>query len=138
MDDVIVFGKTKQQTLDHLDAILGRIGQAGLTLKPSKCTLFKKRVHYLGKEVTEEGVMSDPEKIETVREWPETTTQTEVRNFRGTASYFRRCVQNYGSIARPLHQLREKNRQFMWTTECQFAFGTLRKKLVEAPILAYA
>ena len=65
MDDVIVFGKTKQQTLDHLDAILGRIGQAGLTLKPSKCTLFKKRVHYLGKEVTEEGVMSDPEKIET-------------------------------------------------------------------------
>ena len=71
MDDVIVFGKTKQQTLDHLDAILGRIGQAGLTLKPSKCTLFKKRVHYLGKEVMEEGVMSDPEKIETVKEWPQ-------------------------------------------------------------------
>ena len=81
--------------------------------------------------------MTDPEKIETVREWPVPTTQTEVRSFLGTASYYRRFVQNFGTIARPLHRLTEKNRPFLWTTECQVAFETLRKKLVEAPILAY-
>ena len=137
LDDVIIFGKTEQQTLDCLDAILSRIGQAGMKLKPSKCRLFQKRVHYLGHVVTEEGVMTDPEKIETVREWPVPTTQTEVRSFLGTASYYRRFVQNFGTIARPLHRLTEKNRPFLWTTECQVAFETLRKKLVEAPILAY-
>ena len=137
LDDVIIFGKTEQQTLDRLDAILSRIGQAGMKLKPSKCRLFQKRVHYLGHVVTEEGVMTDPEKIETVREWPVPTTQTEVRSFLGTASYYRRFVQNFGTIARPLHRLTEKNRPFLWTTECQVAFETLRKKLVEAPILAY-
>ena len=137
LDDVIVFGKTEQQTLDRLDAILSRIGQAGMKLKPSKCRLFQKRVHYLGHVVTEDGVMTDPEKIETVREWPVPTTQTEVRSFLGTASYYRRFVQNFGTIARPLHRLTEKNRPFLWTTECQVAFETLRKKLVEAPVLAY-
>ena len=137
LDDVIIFGKTEQQTLDRLDAILSRIGQAGMKLKPSKCRLFQKRVHYLGHVVTEEGFMTDPEKIETVREWPVPTTQTEVRSFLGTASYYRRFVQNFGTIAHPLHRLTEKNRPFLWTTECQVAFETLRKKLVEAPILAY-
>ena len=97
----------------------------------------KKRVHYLGHVVTEDGVMTDPEKIETVREWPVPTTQTEVRSFLGTASYYRRFVQNFGTIARPLHRLTEKNRPFLWTTEYQIAFETLRKKLVKAPILAY-
>ena len=81
--------------------------------------------------------MTDPEKIETVREWPVPTTQTELRSFLGTASYYRRFVQNFGTIARPLHKLTEKNRPFLWTTECQVAFETLRKKLVEAPVLAY-
>ena len=137
LDDVIVFGKTEQQTLDHLDAILSRIGQAGMKLKPSKCSLFKKRVHYLGHVVTEDNVMTDPDKIEAVREWPVPTTQTEVRSFLGSASYYRRFVQNFGTIAYPLHWLTEKNRPFLWTTECQIAFETLRKKLVEAPILAY-
>ena len=54
LDNVIVFGKTELQTLDRLDAILSRIGQAGLKLKPSKCSLFKKRAHYLGHIVTRE------------------------------------------------------------------------------------
>ena len=85
LDDVIVFGKTEQQTLDRLDAILGRVEQAGLKLKQSKCILFKQRVHYLGHVVTEEEVMTDPENIESVKEWPVSTTQMEVRSFLGTA-----------------------------------------------------
>ena len=137
LDDVIVFGKTELQTLDRLDAILSRIGQAGMKLKPSKCRLFQKRVQYQGHVVTEDGILADTEKIETVREWPVPTTPTEVRSFLGTASYYRRFVQNFGTIARPLHWLKEKNRSFLWTTECQIAFETLLKKLAEAPILAY-
>ena len=68
-----------------------------------------------------------------VREWPVPTTQTKVHSFLGTASYYRRFVQNFGMIARPLHRLTEKNRPYL----CQIAFETLRKKLVESPILAY-
>ena len=68
-----------------------------------------------------------------VREWPVPTTQTKVHSFLGTASYYRRFVQNFGMIAHPLHRLTEKNRPYL----CQIAFETLRKKLVESPILAY-
>ena len=137
LDDVIVFGKTEKQTLDRLDEVLTRIEEAGLKLKPGKCVLFKKEVKFLGHLVTENGIATDPEKIKSVREWATPTSQSEVRSFYGTASYYRRFVKDFGSISKPLSRLMEKDRPFVWTAECQEAFDTLKNRLIEAPILAY-
>ena len=61
----------------------------------------------------------------------------EVRKFIGLASYYRRYIQGFSDIAKPLHNLTLKQAQFIWSDECDEAFNTLKTKLVQAPVLAY-
>ena len=137
LDDVIVFAKTIDEEMERLQQVFQRLRQAGLKLKPKKCNLFKTSVAYLGHIVSSEGVSTDKEKTEAIRTWPRPNSVREVRGFLGLASYYRRFVEGFANIARPLHQLTEKGRQFEWSPECQEAFDELKKRLTSTPILAY-
>ena len=138
LDDLIIFGKSVPEELSRLRQVFHRLRQANLKLKPRKCHLFKTQVSYLGHVVSNEGV-STQEKIEAVKSWPTPKNVTEVRSFLGLASYYRRFVEGFASIAKPLHQLTEKGRagQFEWSPVCQAAFDELKRRLTSAPILAY-
>ena len=114
--------------------VFQRLREAGLKLKPAKCHLFRTSVGYL---VSAEGVATDPNKTATVQQWPVPRSVKEVRSFVGLVSYYRRFVEGFALIAKPLHQLMEKNRKFEWTEECQAAFDELKQRLVSPPILAY-
>ena len=137
LDDIIVFGKTFKEHLHRLDEVLSKLGEAGLKVQPSKCHLFSTQVKYLGHIISREGIRADPAKVESVRGWPTPTTQTEVRQFLGLASYYRRFVKGFADIARPLHQLTEKGKHFRWGEDCQQAFLELKHRLTTAPVLAY-
>lgn len=137
MDDIITPGKTIDECLKRLENVFKRLRSAHLKLKPSKCNFFQKSAKCLGHVITEHGVETDPDKIKSVKEWPIPTTVKEVRSFVGLASYYRRYVQGFSDIARPLHQLCEKGRRFAWTTECQEAFEKLKEVLTTSIVLAY-
>ena len=70
LDDTIVYGRTFQEELERLEEVFRRFVSAGLKLKPSKCVLFQKSVAYLGHIVSENGIETDPAKVERVCEWP--------------------------------------------------------------------
>ena len=137
LDDVIVFGNTIAESVSRLEAVLVRLRDAGLKLKPSKCNLFRKEVCYLGHIVSSEGIHTDPSKIEAVRDWPTPKTPTQVRSFLGLASYYRRFIRAFAEVAAPLHRLTEKKKEFVWTDECDSAFEKLKEALITAPVLAY-
>ena len=137
MDDVITPSRTFEDGIIRLEHILERLTHANLKLKPSKCTLFQKEIKFLGHVVSESGITTDPEKISDVRDWPIPTTAKQVRSFLGLCSYYRRFVQSFAKIARPLHRLCEKQTKFEWTEECTQSFETLKSQLTTAPILAY-
>ena len=137
LDDVIVFGRTVKESIDRLREVLIRFRNAGLKLKPSKCNLFQSKVNYLGHVVSSEGIQTDPDKIEAIRDWPRPITKTQVRSFLGTTGYYRRFVLDYAKIAQPLHKVAEKNGVFEWNDECENAFNKLKIALISAPILAY-
>ena len=137
LDDIIVFGRTFQEHLTRLDDVLGKLQQANLKVKPSKCNLFATQVNYLGHVISAKGVRPDPAKVEAVREWPVPTNQTEVSSFVGLASYYRRFVKDFADIARPLHKLTEQGKRFQWSEACQCAFDQLKTRLITAPVLAY-
>ena len=137
LDDVIVHGKTFDDTLQNLDLILTRFRSANLKLKPSKCHLFKKSVTFLGHVVSKDGIKTDPEKIKAVSYWPVPSTVKEVRSFLGFANYHRRFIQGFATLAAPLHHLTNKNVIFRWDDESQKAFESLKIKLIDSPMLSY-
>lgn len=137
LDDIIVFSKDLDSHLGRLEEVLIRLARAGLKLKPSKCTLFAKRVHYLGHVVSDKGVETDASKVETVRNWPKPRHKTDVRAFLGTCGYYRRYIANYSEISRPLSQICSKHSLFNWNEDCQKAFSDLKHCLTNAPILGY-
>ena len=110
---------------------------ANLNLKPKKCHLFRKEVNFLGHLVSGDGIRCDPSEICAVKDWETPTSVAEVRSFLGLASYYRKFVKEFATIASPLHDLLRKNSKFAWTDTCQEAFSTLRERLTRAPVLAY-
>ena len=73
LDDVIIFGRTFEESLNNLVEILDRFRQGGLILKAKKCTIFATEIQFLGHIISEEGVKCDPEKIQAINDWPTPT-----------------------------------------------------------------
>lgn len=137
LDDIIVFSKTFDEHLENLAEVCEKIRSANLTLHPDKCALVQNEVTFLDHKISKEGIETDDEKTNAVRNWPTPRNVKEMRSFIGLCSYHRRLVKGFATIAKPLHQLTEKGRQFELTEECDNAFGTLKHFLVEAPMFGY-
>lgn len=137
LDDIIVLAKDVSGMLQRLGQVFYRLQQANLKLKPTKCCLFRREVAYLGHVVSEHGVATDPSKVQKVQMWPTPMSIQEVRCFIGLASYYRRFVKDFASIAEPLHNLTKKNAHFQWHAEHQAAFDKLKCRLTSAPVLGY-
>ena len=137
LDDIIVYSKTFKEHLENLKVVFERLKNANLKLNPKKCNLLCSKVAFLGHEVSEQGIATDPEKAKTVRDWPQPKSATEVRQFVGLASYYRKFIPNFATICKPLHKLTEKNSKFVWNDQTQNAFDTLKQSLTTAPILSY-
>eukprot|EP00731_Ephydatia_muelleri_P014390 Em0008g110a len=136
-DDIIVVGSSFGDHLRHITSVLMKLREAGLKLKPTKCKFFQKQVAFLGHIVSACGIATDPAKTEVIAKWPTPQSRKEVQQFLGLANYYRRFIKNFGTIAKPLHRLTEKNITFQWTDTCQQAFDNLRKCLMTSPILAH-
>ncbi|KAI4310376.1 hypothetical protein MLD38_035357 [Melastoma candidum] len=106
-----------------------------LYAKLSKCEFWMSSVSFLGHIVSAEGIAVDPSKVEAVLNWPRPTTVTEMRSFLGLAGYYRRFIEGFSRIARPLTQLLKKEAAFEWTHECEESFLELRNILTSAPVL---
>ena len=137
MDDVLVFGNSFDECLGNLSGVLAALRQANLKAKPSKCKFFASDLTWLGHEISTAGVRPDPGKVDAVAHWPTPENLTEVRSFLGTASYYRRWIKGFATIAAPLHDLMRKDTKWNWTPQCQASFEQLRDALCSAPVLAH-
>ena len=106
------------------------------TLRGQKCHLGLRSVTYLGHMFSSSGMAPDPQKVHSIRQWPQPNTATEVRQFLGLASYYRRYNPHFANIAAPLNELTQKGIQFR-TEECSSAFNFLKDRLAQAPVLGY-
>ena len=97
---------------------------------------FVDSVVFLGFIVNKRGVHVDPEKIKAIREWPTPQNVSDVRSFHGLASFYRRFVPNFSSLASPLNELVKNDVAFCWSDKHEQAFQRLKTQLTNAPILA--
>ena len=136
LDDIVVMSTTFEQHLERLRAVFGRLRAANLKLKPSKCKLFQLKVKFLGSIVSANGIEPDPDKLKAIDEWPVPKNLTELRAFVGLASYYRRHVEGFSDLAKPLSELTRKNQPFIWGPDQQQAFEILKNRLMNYPVLA--
>ena len=137
IDDILVFGRSFDSSLDNLRSVLDRIAQYGLQLKSSKCALLRSSLPFLGHVVSRDGLQCNPEKIEPVNKWSVPTSVKAVHEFLEFTGYYRRFGPNFDSIAEPLNNLMEKTGTFHWNGLHQRVFDKLCHRLTSAPVLAF-
>lgn len=137
LDDIIVFSSSIEEHMSRLQLVFSRLRQAGLKIKPKKCSLLQPSVTYLGFTFSAHGVAPDKSKFSVIEDWSTPSSLKEVRSFVGFASYYRRFVPHFSEIVEPLNRLSQKNAVFNWTDECEQAFIELKSRLTKSPVLAY-
>ena len=137
LDDVIIFRDTFEDHLNHLQQVLTRLAEAGLTAKPQKCHLGTDHCQYLGHVIGRGIIQPQQDKIESVKEFPIPKSKKDVRTFLGLVGYYRKFIPNFSTVAVALTDLTRKAAptEVQWNSQCQKAFDTLKDSLCQSPLL---
>lgn len=138
LDDLIVATETFDEHIETLNFVLDRMKIANLSINLDKSEFCCESLAYLGYIVDGSGLHTDPGKVDTILNFPLPTVYTELKRFIGLASWYRRFVKDFATIAAPLHDLTKggpKNRKIQWNDRAHDSFIKLKDALVASPIL---
>ncbi|GKE27991.1 putative reverse transcriptase domain-containing protein [Tanacetum coccineum] len=136
INDILIYSKNKEEHEEHLKLILELLKKEELYAKFSKCEFWIPKVQFLGHMIDSQGIQVDPAKIESIKYWVSPKTPTEIHQFLGLVGYYRRFIEGFLKIAKPMTKLTQKKVAFEWDDKQEAAFQTLKNKLCSAPILA--
>ncbi len=105
IDDILVFSKTEEEHNTILRAVMKTLEENELYLKPKKCEFFRKEITFLGHVISHNCVRMDPRKIQAVKEWGKLETKKDVQRFLGFANFYRRFIEGFAIITKPLNKL---------------------------------
>ena len=137
LDDIIVFSKGPEEHLKRLEKVLERFSEAGLTIKISKCSFLRRKIRYLGHQVSSSGITMDLDKAKTIETYQAPSDKDKLRSFLGLLSYYRAFIPKFSEKAESLLRLLLKDAKFEWKEEQDQAFVRLKECLLKPPILRY-
>src|SRR5512136_2986103 len=135
IDDILIYSKTKEEHEEHLRLALEKLREHQLYAKFSKCEFWLSEVKFLGHVISSGGVAVDPSNVESVLSWKQPKNVSEIRSFLGLAGYYRRFIEGFSKLARPMTELLKKEKKFRWSTACEDSFQEMKKRLTTAPVL---
>jgi hypothetical protein len=135
INDILIYSKTEEEHEEHLRLMLQKLRVHQLYAKFSKCDFWLKAVSFLGHIITNGGISVDPAKVDDVLKWEPPRTVKEIRSFHGLAGYYRRFIEGFSKIVKPLTTLLEKDREFKRTDAYQASFEELKRRLATALVL---
>ncbi|GFW78890.1 retrovirus-related Pol polyprotein from transposon 17.6 [Trichonephila clavipes] len=138
LDDIIVLSETFEKHMFDLKTIFERLLHFKLKANREKCHFASSRVKYLGFWITQKGIEVDPEKVASILDIPPPKNVKELQYFLQTCSWFRRYIQDFAKISRPLSYLTKKKVKWQWGFDQQNAFQTLKNNLTTPPVLKQA
>jgi len=137
MDDILVYAETEEKHDEMVREVLKRLQNNGLAVSPEKCVWKAQEVEFLGYIIGRNGIRMSEEKVEAILGWKTPESLTETQSFLGFANFYRRFIQDYSRVARPLTELTKKDKEWNWNAEADAAFAELKKRFTTAPILAH-
>ena len=135
MDDVLICAITIKELIFKTLRVLAIIEENDLFLKPEKCEFEKLKVEYLGFVISQNLIEMDPKKLAGISDWPAPKNLRQVRSFLGFGNFYRRFIERFSHIVRPLTALTKKDLPFKWTSEQDQAFQELKERFLKAPVL---
>ncbi|XP_075539783.1 uncharacterized protein LOC142574626 [Dermacentor variabilis] len=137
LDDILVTGKTAEEHLINLEALLKRLSERGVRVKKEKCAFFQNELCYLGHKISAEGIAASPDKIEAVIKAAAPTTKQQLQSFLGVVNYYGKFVPNLSTVANPLYRLLQKDTSWCWDDRCRAAFEQIKTMLSSPQVLAH-
>jgi hypothetical protein len=135
IDDILVYSRSEEEHEEHLRLVLQKLRDHKLYAKLSKCEFWLKHVAFLGHVISKGGISVDPSKVQDVLSWKAPTSVGDIWSFLGLAGYYRRFIEGFSKISKPMTELPEKNKKFEWTPACEASFQELKKRQTTTPIL---
>ncbi|GJU56845.1 putative reverse transcriptase domain-containing protein [Tanacetum coccineum] len=136
--NILIYSKNKGEHKEHLKIILELLRKEELYAKFSKCEFWIPKVQFLRHVIDSKGIHVDPAKIESIKDWASPKSPTEIRQFLGLAGYYRRFIEGFSKIAKPMTKLTQKSVKFDWGEKEEAAFQLIKQKLQNEKVIAYA
>lgn len=133
-DDILIYSKSWDEHLAHLDKMLGILDKESLYAKESICDLGMTELLYLGHIISAEGVCMDIKNICAIIQWPTLENLTQLREFLGLCHFYCRFVNGYSHHAAPLTNLMKKG-AFIWTPEAHECFDKFKQLMTSCQVL---
>src|SRR6266542_3599271 len=137
LDDVIIYSNNLDKHKRHIKAVLEKIKEANLKLKPSKCQWFQIELKFVRHLVGRNGIRPDPQNVKKIKNAEVPKNTTELRRFLGIAQYYRQYINGYVDLARPLYDMLKEDGPAVWGQAQQEALDIIKNKLVTEPIRAH-
>ncbi|KAK3107438.1 hypothetical protein FSP39_014641 [Pinctada imbricata] len=137
IDDILIWGSTKQEHDERLKRVLDKAREYNLKLSPDKCKLRRDSIKYVGHILSSEGVKPDPEKIRAVQSMEKPTNKQEMLTFLGFVQYLGKFMPRMSDVSTLLRKLTEHSAEWIWTREHDVSFDTLKTMATNAPVLKY-
>ena len=137
VDDILVWGTTKEEHDKRLKRILRRCQEINLTLNESKCVFGTTEVVYIGNKLTAQGVKPDESKVDAINKMPQSTCQKDAERLLGMVNYFAKFIPNMSLITNPIQKVMKSDVEFEWGSQQEAAFQQIKEILTAAPVLEY-
>lgn len=137
IDDILVTGSSIEDHLHDLEVVLGKLNEAGLKLKRSKCVFLAESVQYLGYIIDQQGLRPMEEKVQAIKEAPSPGNITELRAFLGILNYYSKFLPNLATVLAPLYKLLHKDTKWFWGEEQRQAFQEAKEMLQSDALLVH-
>jgi len=137
MDDILIYSQNLEEHKKHVKMVLQKLREANLQIDLKKCNFHVTETKFLGLILTTDGIRMDPEKVRAIIEWEQPRSIHDVHSFLGFCNFYRRFIQNYANIAKPLNELLRKGAIFHWSEQCEQAFQALKDRVSMEPLLLH-
>jgi len=135
INNLIIFSISLDEYIDHLHKVFTFLQENELKINLEECSFFLTEVKILRHMSSAKGLSPLNDKVKFISQCLPLKNLKQVRSFLGVVLYYRKYIMNFAMIAKPLYQLLKKDELFCWTEECTIVFHTLKKKIIETPIL---